>query len=98
MMEEAELSKGLTPEQNEQRIKMEKIGWEQVSDELRLLTLPCTPDCAERLADLSGRVEGGSSESGDVPLVRLRQASRHPLDEVCLQHAGHSVLLARGQK
>ncbi|ORY89747.1 hypothetical protein BCR35DRAFT_300194 [Leucosporidium creatinivorum] len=29
MMEEAQLSKGLTKEQNEHRIKMEKIGWEQ---------------------------------------------------------------------
>jgi len=29
MLEEAELSKGLTKEQNHQRIKMEKIGWEQ---------------------------------------------------------------------
>lgn len=29
MLEEAQLSKGLTKEQNQHRIKMEKLGWEQ---------------------------------------------------------------------
>lgn len=47
MKEEAELSKGLTPEQNNQRIKMEKIGWEQVRWELPscCAVLHCAASC-----------------------------------------------------